>query len=153
MKNNEILTSLGNIKKVPKGLKLVEKMGFKNVLNFGCGYGYKYHTEQMKELNLINYDLYIPELAILPSKDTKIDIVVCNNVLNVIEDDAVVLTVLETLESYNKPILITIYEGDKSGTGKITSKKTYQRNLKSKDYTILKERDYKFKNGVWTKGV
>lgn len=152
MKNNEVLTSLGNINKVPTGLRKVEKLGYKKVLNFGCGYGYKHHTKEMENLELINYDPYIKEVSTLPEKNINIELVVCNNVLNVIEDDEVIEKVLDTIESYNKPILITIYEGNKTGVGKLTSKGTYQRNTKSKDYKILEDRGYTYKSGAWTKG-
>lgn len=153
MQNNEILTSLGNINKLPTGLQKMVKLGYKKVLNFGCGLGYINHTAMLKEqIELINYDPYIKEISEI--KDTEnIDAVVCNNVLNVIEDNQILINVIETLISFNKTVHITIYEGDRTGTGRKTTKGTYQRNTKSKDYEILSKYGFIFKGGMWTRKI
>ncbi|MGL4789864.1 MAG: hypothetical protein ACRCW1_00525 [Anaerotignaceae bacterium] len=148
-----ILTSYGNIKKVPRGLKICDALGYKNILNFGCGLGYEYHMQQLKHINFINYDPYIPTIDTIPDININIDIVVCNNVINVIESDIEVNTLLNQLERYNKPIIITVYEGDKTGVGRVTAKGTYQRNLKSKDYQILHNRGYVYKKNMWYKNI
>lgn len=156
MKNNELRTSLGNINKIPRGLSIISKLGYKRVINFGCGLGYIYHTDYFKDsLELINYDPNIPNVSSKPTKDIKADAVVCNNVLNVIEDDNILFQVLYDLESYNIPIYITIYEGNRSGVSKVTKANTFQRNIKSKEYTILSQLGYKYesKTKVWVKGV
>ena len=65
------------------------------------------------------------------------DIIMLNNVLNVIAEDNVLMDVLNQVCNYagdNTDIYITIYEGDKSGVGKITTK-GYQRNEKLIKYT------------------
>lgn len=55
------------------------------------------------------------------------DIIVCSNVLNVIAENKIILGIVEQLLSYEKPVVITIYPGDKSWIGKPTIK-GYQRN-------------------------
>lgn len=64
------------------------------------------------------------------------DIIMLNNVLNVIAEDSVLMDVLGQVYDYagdDTDIYITIYEGDKSGIGKVTTK-GYQRNQKLKEY-------------------
>ena len=64
------------------------------------------------------------------------DIIMCNNVLNVLKEVNVMMNVLGQIYDYARDetdIYITIYEGDKSGVGKVTTK-GYQRNQKLNDY-------------------
>lgn len=64
------------------------------------------------------------------------DIIMCNNVLNVLESKNVIDSVLKQVYDYagdNTDIYITIYEGNKSGVGKVTTK-GYQRNEKVSKY-------------------
>lgn len=67
------------------------------------------------------------------------DIIMLNNVLNVIAESNVMMDVLHQVYDYadkNTDVYVTIYEGDKSGVGKVTSK-GYQRNEKLNKYTDL----------------
>lgn len=67
------------------------------------------------------------------------DIIMLNNVLNVIAESDVLIDVLGQAYDYagnDTDIYITIYEGDKSGVGKVTTK-GYQRNEK-----LIKYREY-----------
>lgn len=64
------------------------------------------------------------------------NIIVCNNVINVIKENDIIMNVLGILYDFasdETDIYITIYEGDKSGIGKVTSK-GYQRNQKRDEY-------------------
>lgn len=64
------------------------------------------------------------------------DIIMLNNVLNVLKEDSIVLHVLNQVYQFagdNTDIYITIYEGDKSNIGKVTTK-GYQRNEKVSKY-------------------
>lgn len=63
-------------------------------------------------------------------------IIMINNVLNVVAEDSVLENILSQAYNYaddNTDIYITIYEGDKSGIGKVTTK-GYQRNQKVNEY-------------------
>ena len=67
------------------------------------------------------------------------DYLVCSNVLNVIKEDEVIDEILKHMLSINADLyLFTVYEGDKSGKGKVT-KKGYQRNQKLNFYYSLLE--------------
>jgi len=64
---------------------------------------------------------------------------VCSNVLNVINDDDAITEVIRDIDSIKgncTDVYFTIYEGDKSGIGKETSK-GYQRNQKAESYIEL----------------
>jgi len=66
------------------------------------------------------------------------EIIVCANVLCVIKEDEIIFDILEKIRSIvskkvGSKIYIQIYEGDKSGVGKLTSK-GFQRNEKSVEY-------------------
>ena len=125
--------------------KIYKKYDFKEnsiILDYGCG---KYDTSInfMKNKNCIvlPYDKYNRDnetnLKTLDyCKNNKIDYIVCSNVLNVIMEDEVIFQILDDLykiANKNTVILISIYEGDKSGIGKETTK-GYQKNMKLKEY-------------------
>lgn len=73
---------------------------------------------------------------------------VCANVLCVIYEDSVIIDILKKLYRHTRKdglILIQIYEGDKTGVGKETSK-GYQRNQKTIDYFPLVYQVFSEKN-------
>ena len=55
--------------------------------------------------------------------------------MNVIAENKIILGIVEELLSYEKPVAISIYPGDKSGVGKPTTK-GYQRNQPLGDYYL-----------------
>lgn len=61
-------------------------------------------------------------------------LIICSNVLNVIEEDDNIDSLIETIQGYNRPYYITVYEGNGSGIGKVTKKDCYQRNAKAASY-------------------
>lgn len=71
------------------------------------------------------------------------DSVTCNNVLNVIQDDNDMRTAIRNCARWMKgaaPAYFKIYEGDKSGHGRITKPDCYQRNWPAAMYEpYLKE--------------
>lgn len=76
------------------------------------------------------------------------DIIICSNVLNVIKENEILRHVMRVMSSYNKPIFIKIYEGDKSGVGKETKPNCWQRNLPKECYVV--NSNYKIKHGIIT---
>ena len=68
-------------------------------------------------------------------------VIVCSNVLNVIDDDeALQETASELFDlvlSTAGTALVTVYEGDKSGTGRETGPDQWQRNQRIRDYLAL----------------
>lgn len=134
-------TSINRVSKIYKKIKFSDGLV---VLDWGCG---KYNTSkeyvlsQNSTVTFLGYDPYNREdsenLEVLNYlKYKKADIIVCANVLNVIYEDSVIYNILFNLSNYSKTgshIYIQIYEGDKSGIGRKTSR-GYQRNMRTKDY-------------------
>lgn len=141
MNNKSLLTSNGNSNRLPYLLKVLLETK-ENILNYGAGKHYLKHKNMFGD-NLINYDKYISEINSLPSKDD-FDIVVCSNVLNVIQDDTEIQSILNYFDTLKgKKVYITIYEGDKSNIGKTTKLGTYQKNKPLKNWNELWSRGYK----------
>lgn len=138
-------TSISTINKI---YKLLPEMGYKTktrILDFGCG-AYDRNQKEAEKNGYIwlGYDPYNRSL-----EENKITldcleyesphVIVCSNVLNVLDNTNTIMNVLGQLYDYadnETDIYITIYEGDKSGIGKVTTK-GYQRNEK-----LIKYRDY-----------
>ena len=65
------------------------------------------------------------------------DFVICSNVLNVIQEDEIIISILQDMKAFQpSTVYITVYEGNRTGNGKPTPK-GYQRNMKIKDYSDL----------------
>lgn len=97
-----------------------------------CWFGYDPYNRTKKE-NTENIN-HVRERRDAP------DIVMLNNVLNVIDNvnsiNGILSDIYYNYAGDNTDIYITIYEGDKSGVGKVTTK-GYQRNEK-----LIKYREY-----------
>lgn len=68
-----------------------------------------------------------------------VNLAILSNVLNVIKEATVrgfVLDVLANTLGENKPLFVTVYEGDRTGNGRQTSKSAWQENRKLKEYTV-----------------
>lgn len=113
------------------------------VLDYGCG---KY-TEHIKEFcdkrdtEWYGYDPYnqSKEVNNITRKEMKngFDIGICSNVLNVIDNTKSVESIIKKLSSCCDHVYFYIYEGDKSGIGKVTNEDCYQRNEKTSVYLDL----------------
>lgn len=82
----------------------------------------------------------------------KADITVISNVLNVIDSIQEIRNILKQACLMSKGnIYITVYEGNKTGIGIYTSKDSYQRNMKTKEYLkIIQSFGYNcsYRNGM-----
>lgn len=132
MDNSKSLeTSRGNSNRLPSLLKNMIGCGHKTILNYGSGlYGDLHKSELEKHgITLINYDKYIEGINDLSKIDlSKIDAVVCSNVLNVIPDDEEICFEINNILKLNKTTYITIYEGNRSNNTTLNSKGYWQRN-------------------------
>lgn len=163
-----------NSKRVPAGFKKI--MFLPNSLNLDYGGGkYDTATEYLATMGATNI-IYDPfnrsedwnKRAIYACIDSGgADSCTLFNVLNVIMEKWVRISVLHKIRRYLKkgaPIYITVYEGDKSGVGKVTCK-GYQMNAKTEEYLeeirmvfpnavrrgkmIICHNDYKVMEGLW----
>ena len=135
-------TSINTISKIYKNAPF---QMHSTILDYGCG---KYETAKtyMEEQGhtVYLYDKYNRtteenEKNLQNCKQQKLNYIVCSNVLNVIMEDDILCEILEDLTTYmdNETILyLSVYEGDKTGIGKPTSK-GYQRNQPYKSYLPL----------------
>lgn len=103
-------------------------------------------AEYLKDKDVINL-VYDPfnrskehnkEVLQIVRKNGGADTVTCSNVLNVIQEESIRLSVLKNINRLVKSggtVYITVYEGDGSGQGKSNPKrKSYQTNMKTQDY-------------------
>lgn len=127
------------------------------ILDFGGG-KYDTNTDFMKEkynAHVYVYDKYNRdgrhnERVIAEMRQCAPDCIVCSNVLNVIMEDEVIDEILADIASFHAAtIYISVYEGDKTGIGKETTK-GWQRNQKACAYedAIRKHFDIHCKNGT-----
>ena len=132
-----------NSKKIPA---LFSKFPFKgkSVLDYGCG---KY-PEIIKEYvegcsgRYFGYDPY--NLGNEIPKGQTFDVVTISNVLNVIQEDEVIESIIREAMKLASTVIVSIYEGDKSGIGRMTKKDCYQRN-QNRDwyYNFINNMGYK----------
>ena len=118
------------------------------VYDYGCG---KY-TEHIKEFlegkgfSYVGYDKYWnpdAKLSYFPN------VVICSNVLNVINDAIVINEVQIIIRMYHVPFCITVWESDKSGIGKQSKRDCWQANKSLEDYIQI--HDDAIKNQVLTR--
>lgn len=114
------------------------------VLDYGCG-KYTNHLRQLvysqenrDVVHWIGYDSYNMETIDEETKwfcnhPQEIDIFVCSNVLNVINDEDEIFHIIK-IASQAKFFFFTVYEGDKTEVGKVTKTDCWQRNEKVKSY-------------------
>ena len=77
----------------------------------------------------------------------------CSNVLNVIDSDDVVKGIAGFLTACaisGAAVMVTVYEGDKSGIGRATKADCYQRNEKVAEYLKYFDKSFMVKKGVIT---
>lgn len=70
-------------------------------------------------------------------------IVICSNLLNVIDNDEEVKRIHDYIHGLKVPYFIRIYSGDKSGIGRETKKDCWQRNQIAENYLYFDEIIYK----------
>ena len=138
-----------NKAKLPAVYRKVSFRG-RTVLDYGCG---KYIEHIIKHLlgedcaSYLPYDPYnqspmdnaTTDEIVTQLLDNGIPVdMVCSNVLNVIDDDNVIRDIVSRIEEVvtisNGTAFITVYEGDRSGTGRKTGRDQYQRNEPLKSY-------------------
>lgn len=110
------------------------------VIDFGCGR----YTEHIKAsmptwCEWYGYDPYNqPAEVNAKAEAQQADIIVCSNVLNVIDSDDAIMDALQWMHAHVKPtgaVYITVYAGDGSRVGKPTQGgKSWQRNEKLRHY-------------------
>lgn len=122
--------------KLPCSIKHIDWAGYKVVLDYGGG-----KFDNLKEylsskgIELFIYDKY--NRSNEENKEAmkcKPELVLCNNVLNVIQEDEIIEGIIKNISKYGVEVVFSIYEGDKGGKGRVTKGDQYQRNERCKEY-------------------
>lgn len=129
------------LNQVAQTFKAFDFSGFA-VLDYGCGRGFSKNFCLAKGYEIYLYDPFwgFDEREDF-LKSPNPGIITCNNVLNVLEDVSEILGEIKDIAK-KKPdfrkVIFKIYEGDGSGTGKVTrtvkGETSYQRNQPTRDY-------------------
>lgn len=134
-----------SLNQLPCTHKIVAQEKFSTLLDYGCGKfdTFKQHVQSLGK-KYFGYDKFnrSEEENKIAMQSTP-DLITCNNVLNVIESDEVVESIVKDLASYGVKTIICVYEGNRSGEGKTTKKDCYQRNQKAVEYTPVIEKHFK----------
>lgn len=131
-----------SLNQLPCTHKLVAQENFTKLLDYGCG---KYDTfknyVEVLGKKYFGYDKYNrSEKENMEALSCNPNLVTCNNVLNVIDSDEVMEQVVKDLASFGCKTIICVYEGDRTGVGKVTKKDCYQRNQKAVEYIPVLEK-------------
>lgn len=133
------------------------------VIDFGCGRieTQRLISKKLKEHSITQFYPYDPYHKCMVSKkqyeynahdSDRNKVIICSNVLNVINDDDILQKTITTLCNMivardskgvyrMQPCYISVYEGDKSGIGRVTKKDCWQRNERLVFY-LTKFNDY-----------
>lgn len=107
-------------------------------LDYGGG-KFESNTEFFKSNSIKNfvYDLFNRDEKHNNKIEAMYDFCIISNVLNVIEEDSVILDILTFCASHAPVVYIGVYEGNKSGVGRVSKKDCWQRNKKLVEYMPL----------------
>ena len=122
--------------------KLGKTIEGKSTLDYGCGRYVDHIREHLESINCTPffYDPYNrtekqnSEWICTQCGYHAIDVAICSNVLNVIDDEKSIEKIIDILGYHAKEAYLTVYEGDKSGKGRQTGPDQYQRNEKAQKY-------------------
>lgn len=113
------------------------------ILDYGAG-RYTQSIRDFCQSHGVSYCAYDPYNGSDPDWDkAKPSLIVCSNVLNVIDDDKTVKQIHDYIVHQKCPYMITVYEGNSSGIGAPSKKDCYQRNTKIDAYKYTEEVVYK----------
>lgn len=139
-----ITSAKTSIKQVPalhKSRYVAEVGQDATVLDYGAGkypeLAEKYLKSIVQIAEYTPYDPYnLPGRLITDKTFKTFDMVLCSNVLNVIYEDDVITGIIRNVICHTRKgghAFFTVYEGDQSGNGRITTK-GYQRNERTQRY-------------------
>jgi hypothetical protein len=136
-----------SLNQIPAGYKKSKKYHHLDnsvVFDYGCGkYVEKVQAWAKDNINsvVVGYDPYNRTTsdnlkALIDAQDC--NVIVCNNVLNVLTDDKIDFVIRDiaalAIRNNIKKVYVTVYQGNRSGKGKISKKDCWQRNEKIVDH-------------------
>ena len=114
--------------------------------HMGIWHGYDAYN-QSEEQNELELEAFREE------SDFFDQIVICSNVLNVIDSEDTIAWIAARFMAWadnGAAVMVTVYEGDKSGIGRATKIDCFQRNEKIVDYLKYFDKSFTIKKGVIT---
>ena len=114
--------------------------------HMGIWHGYDAYN-QTEEVNELELEAFREEGEYLDQ------MVICSNVLNVIDSEETIAWIAARLVTWadtGAAVMVTVYEGDRSGIGRPTKADCYQRNEKITDYLKYFDKSFMVKKGVIT---
>ncbi len=136
-----------NAVKLPSIYKVLAKHDYIadcSILDYGCGRFTDHISAFAKENGATSWngaDKYNQSPAHNEDVLSKTyDVAVLSNVVNVIKEEAIIRDIIQDCLDHAPVCFISVYEGDKSGTGKATQGgKSWQRNQRKTDYIDMLE--------------
>ena len=125
-----------SLNQIPCVHKYIDYESVGTILDYGCGKYTKFKEFiEGKGIKYFGYDPYhkSPEENSAALECTP-NLIVCCNVLNVIDSEVAIEELLEQISSFGCPVIFSVYEGNGTGIGKVSKKDCYQRNMKAKNY-------------------
>lgn len=110
------------------------------IVDYGCGSVTDLLEKKAKadECEWHGYDLnWRPDQKTLDILNEGVDLAVCCNVLNVIDDEDTIKEIINNLVTHSKQTIFQIHDGNKTGIGEPTMNDCYQRNCKRDWYENL----------------
>lgn len=126
-----LMEVIGNIQ------TFVPNIGRLKLLDYGCGKYDLFENYCQNELGLdyYGYDKYNRDfLTNFQALTCDPNIVTCNNVLNVIQDNEIMENIVKQISEMECISIFKVYEGNRTGLGKTTKNDCYQRNEKAVQY-------------------
>lgn len=125
-----------NSTKLPVLYSKIDFFHFDSVLDYGCG---KFNNGkdfcESIGIQWFGYDPYNrTEEENREACTSLFDAILCSNVLNVIDSEEVIQSIVDAIVGTEVAFFVTVYEGNGSGVGSPTKADCYQRNEKTKDY-------------------
>lgn len=154
-----------NATKLPRIYSAVTFTPREIVLDYGCGkYTDHIRAALPKGVKYLPYDPYNQPREVNEASERKLHhamrrgkpiTVICSNVLNVIDNDDTVACIALDLEliaanADGGRLLVTVYEGDRSGKGRETMPDCYQRNERTREYLPYFSENARIHRGIIT---
>lgn len=133
MQNHTSRNTSVNSKRLPAIFRKIAWQPLMSVLDYGCGKHPQLAESFFKKYYPhIRYTPYDPYQQIGGKEEAQIALL--SNVINVIDDEQTICEVIKDCLRLCPAVAITVYEGDKSGIGRVTRRDCWQWNRTVKDW-------------------
>lgn len=123
--------------KLPRPFSLFEFSPGQTVFDYGCGRETELVRSKVEEQGAIYipYDKYHESAGSLEDLEKGVDVVVCSNVLNVIDDDETILVIIKRICNNCHKAIFKVYEKNGDSKGNESGNDQWQTNYPLSWYT------------------